>query len=108
MSIPTHLDNARQRMARWRLLRILYSGLPYPVGETLILEVLNDADLAMTVTQVRSGLRYLADKGYVDVKDVTVRHEGTHLEARLLPKGVDFVEYSVPDEDPGVARPDPV
>lgn len=105
MSLGTHLDHARQRMARWRLLRILQSGLPLPVGETLIAEVLNDADLAMTQTQIRANLQYLADKGYVQVTEVHLPHEGSHLEARLLPLGVDFCEYSIPDEDPGIARP---
>lgn len=101
------LDNARKRMARWRILRILYTGRPYPVGEGLIAEVMNDADLAMTMTEIRSAIQYLQGKGYVTYKEVRVPGEGTHWEAMLESKGVDFLEYTIED-DPGISRPDQV
>lgn len=96
------IDNARKRMGRWRILRILYTGRPYPVGEGLIAEVMTDADLAMTQNEIRSALQYLADKDFLTTKEV--KNDGTHVEACLRSKGVDFVEYTIPDE-PGIARP---
>lgn len=100
------LDTARKRMARWRILRILAAGRPYPVGEGLIGQVLTDADLAMTMNEIRNDLEYLKDKGYIETKEVSVPGEGKHLEARLLPKGVDYVEYTTAEDDPGVLRPE--
>lgn len=98
------LDTARKRMARWRILRILLAGRPYPVGQGLISQVLTDADLMMTDNEIVSSLQYLEDKGYIETKEVTVAGEGKHLEARLSSRGVDFIEYTLPD-DPGIARP---
>jgi len=100
--MPSRIDNARKRMARWRILRILYTGRPYPVGEGLIAEVMTDADLAMTHTEIRGALQYLEDKQMIATTEV--RNDGVHLEARLRSRGVDFVEHAIPDE-PGIARP---
>lgn len=98
------IDIARKKMARWRVLRILYSGQPYPVGEGLIAEIMPDADLAMTPAEIRNVLQYLFDKALINVKEVRRPGEGVLWEARLLPNGVDFVEYNSAD-DTGITRP---
>ncbi len=97
------LDRAKTKMARWRILRILYSGRPYPVGEGLIVDVLIDADLQMTPTQVRNALQYLCDKKLIELKQAR-NDDGKHWEARLLADGVDFVDgFGEPID--GIARP---
>jgi hypothetical protein len=99
--VQQELANSWRRHLRWRILRTLYAGLPYPINEALLVDVLDDTDLRATSTEVQGNLRYLADKGYCEVKEA----EEGKLEARLLARGVDFVEYSTRDEDPGIARP---
>ncbi|MDY6979206.1 MAG: hypothetical protein SV201_04955 [Pseudomonadota bacterium] len=101
--MAANLENARKKMMRWRILRILYVGRPYPVGEGLIMEVMDDADLPVTQTELRSALVYLKDKDYVDYKEVRQTGEAAHWEVQLRSKGVDFVEYNIPD-DPGITR----
>lgn len=102
--MSTPLETARKKMARWRVLRILYTGQPYPVGDGLITEIMPDADLAMTPTEVRNVLQYLADKGMVEIKIIKHPGEPNVWESRLLPQGIDFIEYNSPDEA-GVSRP---
>ena len=94
------LAGARIKMIRWRILAVLNAGRPYPVGETLIADVLTDVDLQTTQSDIRNALQYLADKGFCELTSPPVNH----WEARLLPRGVDFVEYNLPDE-PGIIRP---
>lgn len=95
------LEQARRRMVRYRILKILDAGRPHPVGEGLISEVLVDADLSVSPNSIRKALQYLADKGYVHLSEP---RGASHWEARLLPKGVDYIEDDA-SEDPGIARP---
>ncbi|NOY63046.1 MAG: hypothetical protein GXP10_07840 [Gammaproteobacteria bacterium] len=102
--MTNRLDVARKKMARWRLLRILYTGRPLPVGEGLIAEVLNDQDLALTAGEITNMINYLENKGYIESTTVTPAGEGSHMEAKLTAHGTDYVEYSVAD-DAGISRP---
>ena len=99
MSLKNKLELARIKMIRYRILKVLDVGRPYPVGDGLLVDVLVDADLNVTQHETRRALQYLCDKGYVDIKD-----HGSHWEARLLPKGVDYIEISHTEDD-GIARP---
>jgi len=95
------LNHARSKMIRYRILRILDVGRPLPVGEGLIQEVLVDADLEATQTDVRKAMQYLADKRFVEIN----KPRGMpYWEGRLLPAGVDYIENPEHDE-PGIARP---
>lgn len=96
------LELARIKMTRYRILKTLDVGRPYPVGDGLLVEILNDADLNVTKLQVRRALQYLQDKGFVEV----VEPKGaSHWEARLLPAGIDYVEDTT-QVDSGISRPD--
>lgn len=88
-------------MIRYRILKVLDAGRPYPVGEGLLVEVLGDLDLQATAHEIRRALQYLADKSFVEVAEPRGMQ---HWEARLLPAGVDYLEdpHAV---DPGIARP---
>jgi hypothetical protein len=99
MNMSDKLEKAKRRMLRYRVLRTLQIGYPRPVGETLISEVVVDADLAATPTEIRSALTYLGDSGYVELNQA-----GEYWEAKLLPKGVNFLEDDS-IKDPGIARP---
>lgn len=99
MSLKTKLELARIKMVRYRILKVLDAGRPYPVGDGLLVEVLVDADLNVTQHETRRALQYLCDKGYVEIKD-----QHTHWEARLLPRGVDYLENAAIQDD-GIARP---
>lgn len=87
-------------MLRWRVIAVLEAGRPYPVGETLIHQVADAADLQATQTEIRKALQYLSDKSFVEL---TAPRDG-HWEARLLPAGVDYFEGNAED-DPGITRP---
>lgn len=98
MSDHEKLEQARRKMIRYRILKILDAGRPYPVGEGLIELVMIDADLNASKMESRKALQYLCDKKYVDLETKEV------WEARLLPYGVDYLEN--PDiDDVGIARP---
>jgi len=99
MNDRSRLEQARVKMIRYRILKTLDAGRPYPVGDGLLVEVLVDADLNVTQHEIRKALQYLNDKSFVKLDD-----KGTHWEARLLPAGVDYVENpSVVDM--GITRP---
>lgn len=100
MSDHADLDFARTRMARYRILKILDAGRPYPVGEGLIGQVLVDCDLQPSPDRIRRAMQYLADKGFIELDTVSQ----PHWQGRLLPAGVDFLE-NPRATDPGIAKP---
>ena len=99
MSDHQRLQHAKVKMIRYRILAILDAGRPLPVGESLILDILIDADLDATMNDVRRALQYLNDKRFVEI----VKHP-THWDARLLPDGIDYLEDS-DARDVGIVRP---
>ncbi len=101
MTLKTQLELARVKMIRYRILKVLDAGRPYPVGEGLLVEVLVDADLNVTQNEIRKALQYLEDKGYLKLKQPD---NAAHWEARLLPQGVDYLENPSHD-DSGITRP---
>lgn len=93
------LQQARTKMIRYRVLAILQAGYPFPTGEGLIADVLVDADLQATQTDIRKALTYLADKDYLEL---TTKLD--HWEAKLTSEGVDYLENR-DMKDVGIARP---
>lgn len=100
MSTAANLERARVAMTRYRILAILDVSRPYPVGETVLANVLSDVDLQATQSDIRRAMQYLADKKLIELNAPRDRH----WEARLLPDGVDYVEGHRAD-DPGILRP---
>ena len=98
------LEQARKRMARWRVMKTLDIGRPLPIGEGLMLEGIADADLELTITQLKRNLQYLEGKDYVKLTMIKQPGDHDHIEIALTAKGIDFVEGSIAD-DPGIARP---
>jgi len=102
MSEHEGLERARRLMIRYRLLKILDAGGSLPVGEGLIKQILVDADLAASQSDVRRAMQYLADKSYIEIKKGS-----QYWDARLLPVGVDYLDdHSVVDS--GIARPESI
>lgn len=95
------LEKAQREQVRWRILKALDAGRPFPVSEVMILQVLQDAVLHVTPHGLRRELDYLEDR-----KLVTIQGKGTLpvWSAELTHFGVDLVEYTV-DCFPGIARP---
>ena len=98
------LEQARKRMIRWRIMKTLDIGRPLPLGEGLIMECINDADLEMGITSLKRALQYLEGKGYINIKPVKIPGDHDHDEISLTSKGIDFVEGSIED-DPSITRP---
>jgi hypothetical protein len=97
------LQNQQKRLARWRILRALYIGMPVHVSETLLGQILNDANLEITLRELRAALLYLAGDGKKYVTLNAPKH-GIWT-ATLTPAGVDWLE-NPNAEDPGIARPE--
>jgi len=103
MTTSVNLQRARTGLLRYRILAILHISGTIPVGETLFLTILSDLpdeDLDVTPDELRRALRYLADKAYIELEAPRDRH----WKARLLPRGVDYIERNLED-DPGITRP---
>lgn len=94
------LDQARREEARWRILKGLDAGRPYPVSEAILFRLLHDVQLPVTALDVRRELDYLEDRKLLTLagKDSPV------WAAELTRYGVDIVEYTIACE-PGIARP---
>ncbi len=99
--MPDHidLDQKQREAARWRMLRVLDAGRPIGVSETVIWSVLNDLNLPFSLNQMRRELTYLRDLGLVEI----MNEDTETWSAKLMPDGVNVVEYTVP-APPGIAR----
>jgi len=96
---PAQLRALARRMARWRILRILYMGRPIGANETIIHHALTRGDFDITMQGVRNELEYLAGLELVRVS------QGRTWLAEILPAGVDVVEYTT-EAPAGILRPD--
>jgi len=94
------LEKAQREEARWRILKGLDVGRPYPVGEGILLRLLADISLPISPAGLRRELGYLQGR---DLVKLTQPPTGQWL-AELTRIGIDLVEYTV-DCDPGIARP---
>jgi hypothetical protein len=94
------LERARREESRWRILKGLDIGRPYPVSETILFRLLDDVHLPLPPVAVRRELDYLEERGLLRVLD----RDGAVWSAELTRDGIDVVEYTVTC-DPGIARP---
>lgn len=95
------LAKAHRETVRWRVLCVLQAGRPMPVGEDLVLQVLQDSSLAITPHELRRELDYLENRKLVEIHG---KH-GPTWSAELTHQGVDLVEYTTAEVYPGIARP---
>jgi hypothetical protein len=86
--------------ARWRILRVIYAGAPWPVMEGLLQAALDDAHLRVSPAELRKQLVYLRDKGLLVIHQ---EDQATWL-ATLSSLGTDVAEYSAP-APAGIHRP---
>ncbi|TBV76864.1 hypothetical protein [Pseudoxanthomonas winnipegensis] len=100
MALEIDIDKHRREETRWRILRILDAGRPWPVSEGLIMAALEDIELAPTVTELRKHVKYLRDKALVDILGEDLPTWNISLTAN----GTDVVEYSAPCPA-GIRRP---
>lgn len=98
MSSVANLEQARREEVRWRLLRGLDVGRPYPVSETILFRLLHEVKLPVSPMEVRRELDYLRDRKLITLSEDEV------WSAELTRYGVDIVEYTI-DCEPGIARP---
>ena len=99
-----HLTQSQARLVRWRILKTLYIGRPFPVSEQLMLNIICDTAAPVNLRELRAEIQYLSDqeKGLVSIR--ALRHEHDNRDIALTASGTDFVEYHAPDVD-GIARP---
>jgi hypothetical protein len=94
------LSKAQREDSRWRILRTLDAGRPFPLTERVVWRVLTDIKLPMVLAGVRREIAYLEAKGLVKVLNPTE----PELQVELTALGIDVLEYTV-DCPPGIARP---
>lgn len=94
------LEKARREVLRWRILKTLDVGRPYPVGEDLLLSTISGDDMPVTPMELRRELEYLEDRKLIAVAGKC----DPVWTAELNRYGVDLVEYTI-DCEPGIARP---
>jgi hypothetical protein len=94
------LERAQREESRWRVLRALDAGRPYPVSEQIVLRVIEDIKLPITASGLRRELDYLEERELIRIHD----KESPVWSAELTRIGIDVVEYTVPC-DAGIARP---
>ena len=98
------LTKKEARLVRWRILRTLYIGRPYPVTEEWMLDIICDSATHVSLRELRKEIEYLADEsmGLVNVRKL--RHDSDNRDIALTASGTDFVEYHAPDVE-GIGRP---
>ncbi len=91
--------NEREEM-RWRILKVLAAGSPWPVSEGLLQAALDDAALRVSPAELRKQMVYLEGKSLLVVhqKDCAV------WLAQLTHDGTDVVEYTAACPT-GIRRP---
>jgi hypothetical protein len=86
------------------VLKVLYNALPAFVGDQSLSTCLQQCNFDVSPLQIQGHLRYLSEKGYVELCDSGLEDIGlVRHSAKLTSKGVDFVEGNLPD-DPGITR----
>lgn len=98
------LNVAQARLVRWRILKTLYMGRPYPVSESLMLQIICDSAVAISMRELRAELQYLTDPQKKFVSTRELRSINDNRDLALTSAGTDFVEYHAP-ADEGIGRP---
>jgi len=96
----TEVPISEYRELRGWILRSLYNSLPAWIGVPSLTTTLYKCGFDTTPIHVSGHLRYLAEKGYIEYKEVGESGLSRHV-AKLTFKGVDLVEGNL-DEDPGI------
>lgn len=91
--------NEREEM-RWRILKVLHAGAPWPVSEGLLQAALDDAALRVSPSELRKQMVYLEGKALLTVH----QKDGPVWLAQLTPDGTDVVDYTAACPT-GVRRP---
>jgi hypothetical protein len=94
------LEKIEREESRWRILKVLESGGPGPVSETIILRALCDVELHFTPRDLRRQLDYLKDRKLIELR----AGDRPVWTAELTRYGVDLVDYTIECE-PGISRP---
>jgi hypothetical protein len=93
-------EKNRREVLRWRILRTLNIGRPYPVAEDVLYQTVAGPDMPVTGHDVRRELDYLRVRELL-----TLSGQGSpQWSAKLTRAGVDVAEYAVACQ-PGIARP---
>lgn len=94
------LEKNWRETARWRILKVLSAGAPWPVNEGLLQAALDDAAYRLSPAELRKQMVYLRDK------ELLVIHQQDQAVwlASLTSAGTDIVEYSAACPT-GIARP---
>lgn len=100
MAHEVDIEKHRREETRWRILKVLDAGRPWPVAEGLVMAALDDVELSITVSDLRKQIRYLRDKQLLQIHG---EDQPTWL-VNLTAEGTDVVEYTAVCP-PGIRRP---
>lgn len=89
------------RIRRGEILKVLYRYLPEHVGDNLLHQIFTED----TPTSINGQLRYLEEKGYIELCKVRKDYSTATVMAKIKPMGVDLLEGSI-DPDPGIILPE--
>jgi hypothetical protein len=95
------LADDQNRLIRGRILKLLRAVNLNHIAADVLVATLSGCGHRLTIESLLAILQYLVDKGYVEVREVTVEGVGPVTTARITARGIDLLEGSV--EDPGVA-----
>ena len=93
------IEEAFPREVRWRILVGLSAGRPLGCSENLLQLALQDAQLQVTINDIRRALDYLEKSELVKITRTQI------WLAELTASGIDVAEYNAP-APAGVGRPD--
>jgi hypothetical protein len=100
------LDTIRSKMLRRACLSVLRAaeaaGGDGWTAARAVFNFLRDDHCGLTLSETAEALRYLAAKGYAETRTQRpTKFDGGDLQARILPRGIDLLEETVPP-DPGI------
>jgi hypothetical protein len=95
------LAEEHNRLIRGRILKLLRAVNLNHIAADVLVATLGGCGHRLTIESLLAILQYLVDKGYVEVRELSVEGVGPVTTARITAEGIDLLEGSV--EDPGVA-----
>ena len=82
------------------ILRICQRAQPYGASFQVIEITLMDAGFHVSLTEIKSHLKYLEDKGYIQMEELKQEKVKRRINS-ITPKGIDLLEGNI-EADPGV------
>lgn len=94
----------QNKQIRGHILRILHLSYPQPLATRVIDVCLVDAGLGVSQTALNGQMKYLQDRGYIELKETELKSINQMMSiVSLTSQGIDLLEKTI--TDPGVMLP---